>query len=158
MKTTYREDWRVIVTIDPRATRIPLSALGFEGLDGTLAGLPFDIEIAPRRLGDLGAGSISDTLASRDVDGDYRRRCEELLDALLRNRHVQTGRVTCKETHVCSHCRLRWEVLTADQVVDEANCLDEHCVEGEPVCCDEAIAEFRAERGIPAVAGSGGAS
>jgi hypothetical protein len=151
VKKTYRDDWRVIIEIAPRATRIPLSALGFEGLDGTLAGLPFEIEIAPRRLGDLGWVSMSDRLASRDIDGEYRERCDELLAALLRKPHVKSGRVTCKETHVCSHCDLSWEVLTADDVVDEGNCQDVHSVEGEPVCCDKAIDEFRTERGIPAV-------
>jgi hypothetical protein len=43
----------------------------------------------------------------------------------------------------CSHCGLEWEA---------------HSVEGEPVCCEEAIAEFRAERGIPALAETGGAA
>ncbi|QJT04408.1 hypothetical protein G9272_32340 [Streptomyces asoensis] len=157
MKKTYRDDWRVIVTIAPQATHIPISALGFEGLDGELAGLPFDIEIAPRPLGDLGGVYVSDRLASRDIDGDYRRRCEELLAELLKRPHVKAGRVTCKETHVCSHCDLGWEVLTADDAFDERMVQDEHSVEGEPVCCEAAIAEFRAERGIPALAEGGAA-
>lgn len=158
MKKTYRDDWRVIIEIAPTATHIPISALGFEGLDGELAGLPFEVEIAPQRLGDLGWVSMSDRLASRDIDGDYRKRCETLLAELLKKPHVKSGRVTCKETHFCSHCDLSWEVLTADDVVADQMVQDEHSVEGEPVCCYEAIAEFRAERGIPALAESGGAA
>ena len=161
MKKTYRDDWRVIIEIAPRATHINLSTLGFDlsdsDLDGELAGLPFEIEIAPRRLGDLGWVSMGDRLASRDIDGDYRRRCDAMLAALLKKRHVKSGRVTCKETHVCSFCDLSWEVLTADDVVDEGNCQDEHSVEGEPVCCEKAIDEFRQERGIPALAEGGAA-
>jgi hypothetical protein len=161
VKRTYRDDWRVIIEIAPRATRIPISALGFDGLDfgldGTLAGLPFEIEIAPRRLGDLGGVSMSDSLASLDIDGDYRKRCEEMLAELLKERHVKSGRVTCKETHVCSFCDLSWEVLTADEAADDSTNQDEHSVEDEPVCCDKAIAEFRTERGIPAVQWGGAA-
>ncbi|MFE7232520.1 hypothetical protein ACFVAF_18040 [Streptomyces sp. NPDC057596] len=162
MKRTYRDDWRVIIEIAPHATRIPISALGFGGLDpdliGTLDGDPFEITIAPRRLGDLAWVSMSDSLASRDVEGDYRRRCEEMLAELLRKPHVKSGRVTCTETHVCSHCDLGWEVLTAEEAADPANQQDGHTVEGEPVCCEKAIAEFRAERGIPALAETGGAA
>ncbi|MFB6955535.1 hypothetical protein ACFCYB_00510 [Streptomyces sp. NPDC056309] len=161
MKKTYRDDWRVIIEFAPRATRIPISALGFGGLDpdliGTLDGDPFEITIAPRRLGDLAWVSMSDSLASRDVEGDYRRRCEEMLAELLRKPHVKSGRVVCTETHVCSHCDLGWEVLTAEEAADPANQQDEHTVEGEPVCCEKAIAEFRAERGITALAETGGA-
>ncbi|MEH0574382.1 hypothetical protein QBA54_07760 [Streptomyces sp. B21-108] len=157
MKKTYRDDWRVIVEIAPRATRIPISALGFEGLDGTLDGLPFEIEIAPRPLGDLGGVCVSDRLASRDIDGDYRKRCDELLAELLKRPHVKSGRVTCQETHICSHCDLSWEVLTADEAADDSTNQDEHSVEGEPVCCEAGINEFRAERGSPALAEGGAA-
>ena len=157
MKKTYRDDWRVIIEIAPRAIRIPLSALGFEGLDGTLAGLPFEVEIEPQRLGDLGWVSMSDRLASCDIDGDYRKRCDELLAELLRKPHVKSGRVTCKETHVCSFCDLSWEVLTADDVADGGFCQDAYSVEGEPVCCEKAIVEFRVERGIPALVQGGAA-
>ncbi len=159
MKKTYRDDWRVIIEISPRATHIQVSALGFDGLNfdlnGTLAGLPFEIEIAPRRLGDLGTVLMSDRLASSDIDGDYRKRCEEMLAELLRKPHVKSGRVTCKETHTCSLCGLEWEVLTADEAVDESTNQDAYSVEGEPVCCEKAIVEFRAERGIPALSQGG---
>ncbi|WP_327413186.1 hypothetical protein [Streptomyces sp. NBC_01233] len=149
MKRTYRDDWRVIIEIKPLATRIPLSALGFDGLEGQIVGDPFELEIAPQRLGDLGWVSMSDSLASRDVDGDYRRRCEGLLAELLKRPHVKGGRVTCTETHTCSHCHLGWEELTADEAADYSTNQDKHSVEGEPVCCGKAIEEFRTERGIP---------
>ncbi|XUM01271.1 hypothetical protein ACQ86F_31845 [Streptomyces venezuelae ATCC 10712] len=53
---------------------------------------------------------------------------------------------------VCSHCDLVWEELTAEEAADDSTNQDVHSVEGEPVCCFEAIAEFRKERGIPALA------
>ena len=58
---------------------------------------------------------------------------------------------------VCSHCDLAWEVLTAAEAADESTNQDEHSVEGEPVCCEAAINEFRSERGIPSLAEAGGA-
>ena len=157
MKLTTRDDWRVIIEIAPRATHIPISALGFDGLDfgldGELAGDPFEITIAPRRLGDLGSGmSVGDRMVSRDIEGAYKARCEEMLAELLRKPHVKSGRVACTESHTCSLCGLGWEVLTAAEAADPAVRQDEHTAVGEPVCCGEAIAEFRAERGIPAVA------
>ncbi|MCU8589356.1 hypothetical protein [Streptomyces sp. A13(2022)] len=57
---------------------------------------------------------------------------------------------------VCSHCGCGWEVLTAEEAADYSTNVDEHSVEGEPVCCEQAIDEFRAERKIPLLdAGSG---
>lgn len=163
MKLTHRDDWRVIIEIRPRYTHTRISALGFTGLDhdldGELMGEPFELTIAPRRLGDLGGGiSVGDSLASRDIDGAYKRRCEAMLAELLRAPHVRSGRVACTETHTCSFCGCGWEVLTAEEAADASTNVDEHSVEGEPVCCDKAIAEFRAERGIPALAETGGAA
>jgi hypothetical protein len=40
--------------------------------------------------------------------------------------------------------------MTPEYLADRELWPDEHSVEGEPVCCDKAINEFRAERGIPA--------
>ncbi|MFF1756173.1 hypothetical protein [Streptomyces sp. NPDC058266] len=150
MKQTHRDEWRVIVTITPRRP----ADLGFDGV-GELAEFvaapgPIEVAVLPRRLGSLGFVSMGDSLASRDVEGDYRRRCDELLAELLSKPHVSEGRVACTETHTCSHCGLRWEELTADEAADPRSRLDEHSVEGEPVCCEKAIAEFRTERGIPA--------
>lgn len=157
MKRTYRDDWRVVIEIAPGATHVPISALGFEGLHGQLAGEPFEMVIAPERLGDFGWVSMSDRLASSDVDGDYRRRCEELLAELLKRPHVRAGRVLCSERHTCSHCDLVWQELTAGEAADPVVNQDEHSVVGEPVCCYPAIAEFRTERGIPQLAEGGAA-
>jgi hypothetical protein len=55
----------------------------------------------------------------------------------------------------CSHCEYAWETLTAAEAADSRQQMDEHSVEGEPVCCEKAIAEFRAERGIPQLAEAG---
>ncbi|MFF9690280.1 hypothetical protein [Streptomyces sp. NPDC014623] len=162
MKLTTRDEWRVIIEIRPRYTHTPISALGFTNLgydlDGEITGDPFELTIAPRRLGDLGPGmSVGDQWSGRDIDAAYKERCEAMLAELLRAPHVRGGRVTCTETHTCSHCGYGWEVLTADEAADYSTNQDEHSVEGEPVCCDKAIAEFRTERGIPAVQWGGAA-
>ncbi|MER5407406.1 hypothetical protein [Streptomyces sp. NPDC002769] len=52
-------------------------------------------------------------MASQDIDGAYKARCESMLAALLRHPHVKSGRVGCTEAHVCARCDLGWEVLTA---------------------------------------------
>lgn len=58
----------------------------------------------------------------------------------------------------CSFCGCGWEVLTAANVTKREFLQDEHSVADEPVCCEKAIAEFRAERGIPALADEAGAA
>jgi hypothetical protein len=158
MKKTYRDEWRVMVTLKPRRP----ADLGLTGI-GELAEFvavegPITVAVLPRRLGNFGFVSMSDRLASRDVEGDYRRRCEEIAAELKALPHVAEAEVTCTETHVCSHCGLGWEEMTAEQAADPRSRIDEHSVEGEPVCCDKAITEFRAERGIPAMAETGGAA
>jgi hypothetical protein len=149
VKETIRDEWRVMVTLKPRRP----ADLGLTGLDElaefVAVAEPITVAVLPRRLGSLGFLSMSDSLASRDVEGDYRRRCEEIAAALRGRPQVEDVRVTCTETHTCSYCRLRWEVLTADEAADDSTNQDEHSVEGEPVCCEWAIDEFRAERGIP---------
>ncbi|MEU7431055.1 hypothetical protein AB0B07_09385 [Streptomyces sioyaensis] len=158
MKQTYRDEWRVMVTLKPRRP----ADLGLTGLDDLAEFVapsgPLTVAVLPRRLGKLSAGmSVSDDMISRDTEGDYRRRCEDIARELRHRPQVDGVTVRCTETHTCSHCRLRWEVLTADEAADPANCQDEHSVEGEPVCCTAAIVEFRAERGIPAIAEGGAA-
>lgn len=160
MKRTYRDEWRVMVTLKPRRP----ADLGLAGLDElaefvAVAG-PITVAVLPRRLGSLGFGalSMSDSLVSRDVEGDYRRRCEEIADELRQRPQVDEVTVMCTETHTCSHCGLGWEVLTADEAADASTNFDEHSVEGEPVCCHAAIAEFRSERGIPALVEGGDAA
>lgn len=160
MKKTTRDEWRVMVTLKPRRPAdLGLTGLGelseFVAVEG-----PITVAVLPRRLGSLGFGalSMSDSLISRDIEGDYRRRCEEIAAELRHRPQVEDVTVTCTETHVCSHCHGRWEELTAEEAADDSTNIDEHSVEGEPVCCDRAIAEFRAERGIPALAETGGAA
>jgi hypothetical protein len=153
VKKTLRDEWRVMVTLKPRRP----ADLGLTGI-GELAEFaamaePITVAVLPRRLGNLGWVSMSDRLASRDVEGDYRRRCDEIAAELRVLPHVAEVEVTCTETHVCSHCNLRWETLTAAEAADPRSWIDEHSVEGEPVCCGKAIDEFRAARGISAEAG-----
>ncbi|MFD3714308.1 hypothetical protein [Streptomyces sp. NPDC058677] len=158
MKQTYRDEWRVMVTLKPRRP----ADLGLTGLDDlaefVAASGPITVAVLPRRLGNFGFLSVSDSLASRDVEGDYRRRCDEIAAELRQRPQVDEVTVTCTETHTCSHCRLQWEVLTADEAADDSTNQDEHSVEGEPVCCEAAIAEFRTERGIPQLAEAGEAA
>ncbi|MGW1587280.1 hypothetical protein [Streptomyces sp. NPDC002386] len=155
MKRTIRDEWRVMATIKAwRPTDIGLTGLDDVAEFIAPAG-PITVAVLPRRLGNLGFVSMSDTLASRDVEGDYRRRCEELAARLRELPQVEsdTVTVTCTETHTCSHCGCGWEVLTEAEATDDGCVQDEHSVAGEPVCCDRAIAEFRTERGITVHAG-----
>lgn len=150
MKKTFRDEWRVMVTIKPRRP----ADLGLTGLDDLAEFVapsgPITVAVLPRRLGQLSAGMlVPDDAVSRDVDGAYRARCEEIAATLRDLPQVEEATVACTETHACSHCGLGWEVLTAEQAADRSFRLDERSVEGEPVCCDKAIAEFRTERGIP---------
>lgn len=148
MRTTHRDDWRVIVEITPRK----LADLGITDLDrlaDQITPAKFEVTITPRHPYDFGFGR---TLASRNPQGAYQDRCDELLSELLRLPQVTKGRVSYTETHVCSQCGDGWEVLTAADAADDASRLDEHSVEGEPVCCLKAVAEFRAERSLPPLA------
>ncbi|MCX4827129.1 hypothetical protein OG746_26955 [Streptomyces sp. NBC_01016] len=158
MKETHRDEWRVMVTLNPQKP----TDLGLTGVDDLTEYLaptgPITVAVLPRRLGDFGFASVGDRLVSRDPDASYRRRCDEIAAELRHLPHVREVAVTCTETHTCSHCHLTWEVLTADEAADDSTNQDEHSVEDEPVCCYTAIAEFRAERGIPALAQTGGAS
>ena len=64
---------------------------------------------------------------------------------------------TADDITICTHCRAEFEALTAEEAADDSTNQDEHSIEGEPVCCYAAIAEFRAERGTPPLAETGGA-
>jgi hypothetical protein len=86
----------------------------------------------------------------------YHATMINLLADLVRqiNKHVEdTDGVNAvwDTRYVCSHCGLAWAPMTAAQAAwsDRRYHLDEHSIEGEPGCCDKAIAEFRTERGIP---------
>lgn len=150
MKTTTRDEWRVMVTLRPQHPD-HLGLTGVKGLAEFVAPAgPITVAVLPRQLGQLSAGMlVPDDKTSSDIAGDYRRRCEEMATELLRLPHVDEATVTCTETHTCSHCGLEWEVLTAEEALDREIRLDAHSDAGEPVCCDKAIAEFRQQRGIP---------
>lgn len=158
MKQTHRDEWRVRVTLKPQRP----ADLGLTGIDDLVefvaASGPITVAVLPRRLGNLGFVSMSDRLASKDVDGDYRRRCDEIAAALQRLPQVAEVTVTCTETHTCSHCRCVWEVLTEAEATDDGCVQDAHSIAGEPVCCVAAINEFRVERGLPLLARRGDAA
>ena len=118
MKRTIRDEWRVMTTI--KAWRP--TDLGLTGIDDLAEFIapagPITVAVLPRRLGNFGFASASDRLVSRDVEGDYRRRCEELAAKLRELPQVAEVEVTCAETHTCSHCGCGWEVLTAEEAGD----------------------------------------
>jgi hypothetical protein len=155
VKKTTRDNWRVVAVIHPTKTHMPIDSLGFTDkwggpLGGQVWGAPFELTVLPQRLGDIGGIiSMSDRLASDDIEGDYHKRCEVLRDGLLQHPNVVEARIECDEEHRCSHCGYTWEELTPEDVVDFTNLIDQHSIPGEPVCCDKAIEEFRTERGIP---------
>jgi hypothetical protein len=154
MKQTYRDNWRVVAVLNPMQTHLDIGTLGFtdkwgDPLEGNLWGKPIELEIHPRRLGDLGGVSMSDSLASRDIDGDYRKRCETIRDGMLQHRNVIEARIEVDETHVCSHCGHVWEELTEEDAKDTSLWVDKHTRAGEPLCCGKAVEEFRRENRIP---------
>jgi hypothetical protein len=157
MKITERSAFRVEVAFRART----LADLGLTGVQGQIIHGDLSVSIAPQRLGDFGSVSMSDARVSSNIERDYEDRCNDLLDEIRRQRPVATGQVVWTETHTCSFCGLGWEVMTPEYLADRELWQDEHTVEGEPVCCTAAIAEFRTERGIPALADevtSGGAA
>jgi hypothetical protein len=149
VKVASRDEWRVMVTIKPRRP----ADLGLTGLDDLAEFVapsgPITVAVLPRRLGDFGFIKMNAARVSSDIEGDYRRRCEEIAATLRQLPQVEEATVTCTETHTCSHCGYVWEELTAEQAARPRERPDHHSVEGEPVCCDKAIAEFRTEKGIP---------
>lgn len=158
MKLTHRDEWRVLVTLTPRRP----ADIGLTGLDELAEFVapsgPITVAVLPRRLGKLAPGmSVSDDMISRGIEGDYRRRCEEIAAEVRQRPQVDGAVVTCTEISVCSHCGLGWEEQTAESAAVPANQQDKHTVEGEPVCCPAAIAEFRTEHGIPPVDEGGAA-
>lgn len=58
---------------------------------------------------------------------------------------------TADNIEICTLCRAEYEYLTAEEAADLSTSIDEHSVEGEPVCCRAAVDEFRAERGVSPV-------
>jgi hypothetical protein len=156
MKITTRDEWRVMATIKPtRPDHLGLTGVK-ELAEFVAPSGPITIAVVPRRLGDFGFIKMNAARVSSDIEGDYRRRCEEIAAELSRLPHVEEATVACTETHTCSHCRYGWEVLTADEIAAHPDMVpDGYSAPGEPVCCEKAIAEFRAERGIPALAEAG---
>lgn len=147
MKITERDAFRVEVTLPART----LADLGLTGVQGQITNGDISFAVVPQRLGDFGGASISDARVSTDIAGDYERRCADLLAEIRRQRPVAAGQVVWTETATCSHCGLLWEVMTPEYLADRDLWQDDHTVEGEPVCCASAVAEFRTEHGIPAV-------
>jgi len=103
--------------------------------------------IDPRRLGDLGYVFMSDSMASKDVDGDYRWRCEEIVRLLREQFGSQIkAQVVFDETITCSFCYSIWEVVPAEgapDYPDYVEFLESGDGPGLPVCCEAAQVEWR---------------
>jgi hypothetical protein len=154
MKKTKRDNWQVVAVVRPQKTHMSIASLGFKDtwgdpLEGLVWGQQFELTILPKRLGDVGMGlSMSDSLISRDIEGDYQKRCEVLRGGMLQHPNVIEARIESDGYDYCSHCDRQWEELWNNSEVSEFGQEDGLSVIGEPVCCTAAINEFRAERGI----------
>jgi hypothetical protein len=101
--------------------------------------LPVTGEIPPRRLGDFGWMSMSDSMASRNIQADYEQRCREIVDALTEQQPRLKAEIVCDTREECSHCGLEWEEFTqadADRHPDWDDPV------GMPQCCETAQDEF----------------
>lgn len=153
MKVTTRDNWRVVATFNPQQTHVSAASFGFtdrygDPVEGDLWGPAFELTVHPKRLGDFGFISMGDRMASRDIDGDYRKACESIKVGMLRHPNVIKAEVVCDEEHTCSFCGCGWDDgLDADTLEEWRQ--DEHSILGEPACCEQAMNEFRAERKIP---------
>lgn len=109
----------------------------------------YRVEVSPDTW-HLRASVLTDHEAMRrllaDIERAVKRHVDDIGDVVQR----------WDTREECSHCGYVWEVLSATEAADPRNRHDEHSVEGEPVCCEAGINEFRAERGIPALAEAGG--
>ncbi len=72
----------------------------------------FRVVVEPRRLGDFGSVSVSDSFFGQNkerIAADYLDRCEEIAAEI--KRHVDNVRyvsVEFDQGHVCEHCGDRW--------------------------------------------------
>lgn len=148
MKKITRDNWRVVAVIHPRWTRMPIASLGFkdewgEPLSGQVWGEPFEITVLPDGPGFKVVGDWTFTQADSGERG-----CELIRKGLLKHPNVKEVRIESDQHDNCSHCNGQWEELRNNSEVAEFGQDDRLSVIGEPVCCEPAINEFRAERGI----------
>lgn len=148
MKKTRRDNWRVVAVIRPKKREMSIGSLGFKDtwgktLKGQVWGEQFEITVVPDGHGWVDVGDWTFSTAKDGEEG-----CKEIQKGLLKHPNVVEARVECDETHACAHCGCVWEELTEEQAEDPANLVDLHSVAGEPLCCEAAINEFRAERGV----------
>lgn len=67
------------------------------------------VEVYPKRLGDFGYFTISDSRASNDPGKEYKQRCEEIKDQI--KRHVDgigSCSIECDVNFVCEFCGWQW--------------------------------------------------
>lgn len=138
MKRIIRDNFRVTVT---GTVTLPPVPGAYE------IRLPVSSVVYPRPLGDFSAFFMSDSLASRDIEGDYERRCNEIVAVLSEQQPRLKAEVVCDTAELCSHCGLNWEVFTQE---DAERYPDWDDPIGLPQCCDAAQAEFHAAKQVTA--------
>lgn len=79
------------------------------------------------------------------ADHDSMRRLLTEIEAAIKRHIDNVGDITPRwdTRDECTHCGHEWETLTAEEAAspDYAG-----SAAGEPLCCDKAVQEFRAER------------
>lgn len=145
MKITTRENFRVQIS-----GQIVTGHLRHASAD--LVGMVNRIDLTgtvyPRRIGDFGIVSISDSMAmrGRDTAPEYERRCKEIAWQ-IRDRYgsqVKTE-ILCDGTDSCSFCGRPWEVLSAEDIDAYPEFIEQPGDgPGLPVCCNAAQDEWRA--------------
>ena len=102
----------------------------------------FKVVIEPRRLGDYGFVSVSDSFTGREpqrISKDYEERCEEIVEQVKRHvNNVGWIGIESDTEEVCSHCGNTWDVSPDDS--------DPNYPKGTPLCCNRAIEEFKANK------------
>ena len=72
----------------------------------------YRVEIVPRRLGDFGIASVSDSFfgeSKENIEAQYRARCHEIAESV--NRHVDNigiAHVVFDTVATCKHCGHAW--------------------------------------------------
>jgi hypothetical protein len=99
----------------------------------------FRVVVTPRRIGDLGWMSVSDRMASNNIERDMRERCEQIAEQVNRHvDHVADVRVEVDTEDVCSFCGLGWEELTKKEYEANPDSFEDWERPGIPVCCAKA--------------------
>lgn len=146
MKLTARDDFRVNISGQVEIKRLPY---GTPALTELVERIDLTGTVYPRRLGDFGSFSMSDSMLpgkNRDIPAEYERRCQEIVRTLRDQYGTQVkAEVVCTTEETCSHCGYAWDEMTQEHVEKHPDWL-EHPRDGAglPLCCEDAQNEWRA--------------